>query len=205
MAEPEREQRLDHQAPPRWVRVVARLTVGGATVIVALLLGLRAWSTEVFADIIGSRAFVATSGSMSPVFDAGDVVVVKKVSNRNISVGDIVTFSRRENPSMVITHRVVRVDVPVGGEPEFVTKGDANSVADAAPVPASRVVGVFSGRVPRLGSFALAYYRGPLILLILAMLLAAVALKSGKVRFRSDRPRTPTDPTTQREKKEENT
>lgn len=174
-------------------------------VIVALLLVLRAWSTEVVADIVGSRAFVATSGSMSPAFDAGDVVVVKKVSSRNIAVGDIVTFSRSDRPSMVITHRVVRVDFPIGGEPEFVTKGDANSVADVNPVPASRVVGVFSGRIPRLGSFALAYLRGPLILLFLAMLLAVAALKTGKVRFRSDRPRTPTDPTTQRERKEENT
>lgn len=198
---PEREQRQQNQAPRRWVRVVARLTAGGALALLATMVVLRAWSTETVADIVGSRAFVATSGSMTPVFDAGDVVIIRETSPNDIRVGDIVTFSNKSNPTQFITHRVVRIEPSLSGGVAFATKGDANRETDESLVDASRLVGAYSRRVPLLGTVALTYGFGPLLLLLLAILLAFAALKSGRIRVEPGRRSPEAAPTHKRERK----
>ena len=63
-----------------------------------------------------------TSGSMSPIFEEKDLIVVFKTTPDKVKVGDIVTFSVGNN---LDTHRVVEIR---GNE--FITKGDANEFAD---------------------------------------------------------------------------
>ena len=55
---------------------------------------------------------------------------------------------------VVVTHRIVDITADKSGKKQFVTKGDANNTEDPAIYPES-VIGVYRGRIPKLGDFAL--------------------------------------------------
>lgn len=81
--------------------------------------------------------------------EVGDLILVKSADTNTIKVGDVISFM--ENSS-VVTHRVIGINEENGRS--FITKGDANNSADTGdPVPADKVVGVFSSRIPALGDF----------------------------------------------------
>ena len=44
-------------------------------------------------SFLGYKFFVVLTGSMSPTFDVGDLVVVKETEPEAISVGDVITYS----------------------------------------------------------------------------------------------------------------
>lgn len=89
------------------------------------------------------------SGSMSPVFEAGDVIVIKPVPSASIQKGDIITFRDSEKSRMVITHRVTEIVNENGLV--FKTKGDANDGIDQGTVAAGNVLGKYTLRIPYLG------------------------------------------------------
>lgn len=135
--------------------------------IVALLLG-AAWLAPV-------QPTHATSDSMSPQIEAGDLYFVYET--RAVSTGDVITFESTEGEGYV-THRVV-----AHSSAGFVTKGDANPTTDQAAgtpaVPRSAVVGeviAVAGSplvVPGAGAAArrIQPYRTPLLALGLAIAL----------------------------------
>lgn len=93
----------------------------------------------------GYRFFAVLSGSMSPEFETGSLVAVKPVDPAELQAGDIITFGN--SGGQIVTHRIVGIE---NGQ-SFITKGDANPVADPEPVPADRVVGVVALAIPWLG------------------------------------------------------
>lgn len=97
--------------------------------------------------IMGYRVFNVISGSMEPTYSVGDLLYVKETDPNNIKVGTPITFVMNES-LVVATHRVVEVDT---AKQHFITKGDANDVADAAPVHFKNVVGVPKFSIPKLG------------------------------------------------------
>ncbi len=91
---------------------------------------------------------VVKSGSMRPVIEVGDIIIVTPVNPSEIRAspgnGDVIVFYRpgeKGNPSFIIVHRAIaRVE---GG---VVTKGDANAVADYwSPVPYDHIIGRWTG------------------------------------------------------------
>ncbi|ELZ63490.1 signal peptidase I [Haloferax sp. Atlit-6N] len=136
-----------------WSRLAAAARVlGGVVLLVAVALVVVLAAPQVFG---AEASYTVLSGSMSPTFDAGDVVVVRDVPPTDISEGDIITY--REAGSAItdertdrVTHRVVAVDRS-GDSPVFRTKGDANEDVDSDPVAADRVVGSVWFHVPYLG------------------------------------------------------
>ena len=136
------------------------------TVILALLLAAnvyviaaRAVTGEPQPTVFGFSAAVVVTGSMSPAIEPGDLVVCR--SSADYAVGDVITF--RSGASLV-THRIVG-DTPDG----FTTKGDANNVADADPVPRGAVVGKVVFTVPKLGIF-IEKLRTPLGMTVLVLI-----------------------------------
>ena len=97
--------------------------------------------------LLGYRVFNVISGSMTPVYNVGDLIYVKEVPLQSIEVGDDITFILNED-LVVATHRVIRVDAE---NQHFYTKGVANDVADADPVHHNNVIGVPQFRIPLLG------------------------------------------------------
>ena len=97
--------------------------------------------------IMGYRVFNVISGSMEPTYSVGDLLYVEETDPNTIKVGTPITFVMNES-LVVATHRVVEVDT---AKQHFITKGDANDLADAAPVHFKNVVGVPKFSIPKLG------------------------------------------------------
>lgn len=170
-----------------------------AFVAVAALLVLArggAGSGDGWSAIPGRRLFVVTSGSMSPTIKVGDAVIVKPIDPPragSLSSGDVVTFRAANNPRFLITHRIVAVRTSAGGRKFYETKGDANASPDASSLEPSRVVGVVTRVVPRLGSVLVGLQTpGVLVTFLAAFLLfefSFVAFRAASLGTRGDRRR----------------
>lgn len=116
-------------------------------------------------SVFGVTPMVVQSGSMSGNaeghLEVGDLIFTVKPDTDKLKVGDVISFM---DGSIVVTHRIIEVTIGEGGEKMFVTKGDANNVADPA-IGASAVVGVYKSRIPKLGDFAM-FLQKPLGMLI---------------------------------------
>lgn len=146
-------------------RVLARAArVGAWTVITACLTAFAA-STAVplWFGAQGQRLLVVTSGSMAPLLQAGDAVVIQAITDPSrLQVGQVATFWPPGGDRLV-THRIVDLKMlpdvvadPVTGQmvprldadglpverPFILTKGDANATQDPNATPLSRVRGV---------------------------------------------------------------
>jgi len=145
---------------------VLHLAAVGATLLVALLLGLallpNAW---------GWSSMVVTSGSMQPALDPGDVVLVEPRDATALEPMDIVTYVAADGSR--VTHRIIDKSTDSEGT-SFITKGDANEEADPSVVKSRNVLGQVHYSVPRVG-YLIAWARTPLGLIALALGLAYVA------------------------------
>jgi signal peptidase I len=92
------------------------------------------------------------SGSMRPVMDAGDIVIIAKTNTDNLKVGDVIQF--RVEKEVSVMHRLIRIE-DVAGHKQFITKGDANSIADPDPVLPENVMGRKLFNIPRVGYLAI--------------------------------------------------
>ncbi|MFV0253189.1 MAG: signal peptidase I [Beutenbergiaceae bacterium] len=134
-----RPRRLIHHL----VRWVSWLVLAAASL--ALVAGVF---VPVFA---GAKPYTVLTGSMSPGLPPGTLVVVKPVPFDDIVVGDVITYQLRSGEPEVATHRVVGYAVSMTGEPQLVTRGDANSAVDPAPVLPVQVRGRVWYAIPYLG------------------------------------------------------
>lgn len=72
------------------------------------------------------------SNSMSPEFYKGDIIVIKK--QEDYKIGEIITFKTKSDD--YVTHRIIEKY-----EDEFITKGDANNVADEEKIKLEQIKG----------------------------------------------------------------
>lgn len=112
----------------------AAALLGAVAVVAALsLAGLR---------IAGFQPEVVYTGSMRPTFPIGSLVFARSVPSASVRVGDVISFVDPQEPSKVVTHRVVQRLARPGGF-AFRTKGDFNSARDpwnlALPARAGRI------------------------------------------------------------------
>lgn len=87
------------------------------------------------------------SGSMEPQIHTGSLIFIKPASEYR--VGDVVTKTTEEKGT-TITHRIIEKEM-IDGKAVFVTKGDANNVADNEKVPQETIVGKVFLNIPYLG------------------------------------------------------
>ena len=112
-----------------------------AGILIALVLAIGA------ARLAGYGAFVVTSGSMSPSIAVGALTVVQSVRPETIGVGDVITYAL---PDRIVTHRVQAVSAE-DGRIAFVTRGDANDVADPWLAEPQGEVGAVRAAIPFAG------------------------------------------------------
>lgn len=100
-----------------------------------------------------STPYTVLTSSMTPNYPAGTLVIVKPTDVQQIRIGDVVTYQITSNQPAVVTHRVIQIIEPTtaAGTVSFITKGDANSLPDAAPVKPVQVRGVVWYAVPYIG------------------------------------------------------
>ncbi len=91
------------------------------------------------------------SGSMSPTFDRGDAVVIRKLSKaekNELVEGDIIQFI---SGAKFVIHRIVDIGNDEYGNRTFVTKGDHNNANDLDAVGYDQIVGKVSFTIPYIG------------------------------------------------------
>lgn len=110
----------------RVVRVVSWLvTLGVTALVVAAVLVPR---------LAGATPYTVLTGSMTPAYPPGTLVVVRPVDIDEVRTGDVVTFQLHSGRRTVATHRVIGIGWTGAGEKVLTTRGDANEVADTTPV-----------------------------------------------------------------------
>lgn len=141
--------------------------------------GAYAWSN-------GVRFYGVESGSMSPAFGQGDLVIdVPTTTSTTYQVGDIITF--HPTPGYTTTHRIVAVDAA-----GITTKGDANPSSDLGQIPTTSVVGRVIAVVPFGGSVA-AFFRQPAGIAALLVGMITIYIVWGLVSGRKPDPSTNAD------------
>lgn len=88
------------------------------------------------------KIFLVQSGSMSPVINTGDLVLVKP--KLKYKKGDIITFF--SGNKFNITHRIVDIK-----DNKIFTKGDANQVADQETTDTHKILGKVFYIIPYFG------------------------------------------------------
>jgi signal peptidase len=116
--------------------------------LVALLLPLATFLVAVW--LLGWQLQSVQTGSMSPTYPVGSLLVIGQIDAGAVRPGMAITFEDPAQPGRLVTHRVEQV--APGDALAFVTHGDANASADAVPVPARLVRGRVLWSVTALGT-----------------------------------------------------
>ncbi|VAW09661.1 hypothetical protein MNBD_ACTINO02-1163, partial [hydrothermal vent metagenome] len=96
----------------------------------------------------GYQPSVLMSGSMSPVLEAGDVVLFEGIDPTEVGIGNVILFETPGRPDVLTAHRVTAVD---SAAQLITTQGDANRGVDSNRVPFDSVKGFGRIAVPLIG------------------------------------------------------
>lgn len=95
---------------------------------------------------------VVMTDSMYPEIHSGDLIICQVKDAEEVQVRDVISFfDPAGNGTSVVTHRVIEIKNE-DGRIAFITQGDANNTADAHPVPAEKLVGVYHTRIAGVGN-----------------------------------------------------
>lgn len=99
-------------------------------------------------SIGGIKIFTVITGSMIPVYEIGDIIIVKEVVPEEIKVGDDIVYKGEKGSysNKTITHRVQLIEKKEDGNYTIVTKGVANTGQDPA-INQTQVYGKVIGKV----------------------------------------------------------
>jgi signal peptidase len=160
-----------------WVLAIVVIVLVVVAIFLAVSLRHGAADQTTF---LGRPVYSVASGSMSPTFNTGDLIVDKTISAtgaEHLHKGQIITFQTTSTAGgragLVITHRIYAVvqEPAVGGAKsvEYRTKGDANNAPDLTLVSPSAIQGVYQERVP-FGGYVLSTLHQPIAFVILIMI-----------------------------------
>lgn len=120
--------------------------------------------------------YVVSSGSMIPVLNVGDILVVKDGDSFDkLKIGDIIVFDRPDGADRVIVHRIIDITDRFG-EKIIVTKGDANNgiiPGTDFPIREKDYIGSVYFVIPKIGLF-LKYINPPVNYIIIAGIIGAL-------------------------------
>jgi signal peptidase len=104
--------------------------------------------------VLPVKPSLVPSGSMVPLINPGDIVLIASIKAEKIKLGDIIEY-RNAKEKINIVHRVIEIGGDAGAG-YFITKGDANNAADADPVSADAIVGKEIYIIPKVGWISIA-------------------------------------------------
>ena len=107
-------------------------------------------------NLFGYKSFIVLSDSMSKTdFSAGDLVLVKEVDPSTLKEGDIIDYTSQNtsNYGETVTHKIRKITTDANGEPGFVTYGTTTDTDDETVVTYPYVLGKYSSRIPKVGTF----------------------------------------------------
>ena len=134
-------------------------------------------------SIFGYSAYIVTTNSMYPSICSGDIVIVKKVEEEKIKVGDIITFTK---DNQVNTHRVTNI-VEEEGEKFYTTKGDNNNVEDIERVKFTEINGKEIITIPYLGNIIKILENEVVFLIVVLVILILYFIKIQQIEKKENR------------------
>lgn len=119
--------------------------------------------------------YTIVSPSMTPTIKVYDAIINVRVDKpEDLKKGDVITFisTSLQSPGMTITHRIIDIKKDDKGEYCYQTKGDANSIADAACAKYNNIIGRVVFKIPQLGriQYLLASKAGWLLFIVIPAL-----------------------------------
>lgn len=145
-------------------------------IIVAALFAFTTLATKdenKVANIAGYTPLSVQTDSMSPTFNAGDLIFIKKCDTSTLKEGDIITFHTIiQNQYVLNTHRIAAIE-NYGSVRSFTTKGDNNIIEDTHHIADGDIVGKYVGRLPGFGKLIdfISSSTGFLVCIVLPMLI----------------------------------
>lgn len=149
--------------------------LGNAVFAVTTALALGAGVLAVGPRFLPYQALPVLTGSMEPAIATGSLAFVVPVRGEELAVGDVITFHHPNAPSAYVTHRIVAIGGE-GASRSFVTKGDANALADAWQVRGTGTGWRYAFGVPVVGGVIVALSSGPVRFALFGFPLTALAL-----------------------------
>ena len=97
--------------------------------------------------IFGNHPVVVLSGSMEPTYKVGSIIYYKKIPEKELNEGDVITFITSNNK--MVSHRIVNIDNGL-----IETKGDANNISDVNKIRYENIIGkVNKFNIPYVGYY----------------------------------------------------
>lgn len=165
-----------------WKNPTARVIILIAILFTATYGGVAALRLALSTE---SPLMVVSSGSMIPYLNVGDIILVRGIDARTVTVGTVIIFHSPADYEIPIVHRVIRIDTD-NAQIFFETKGDNNPVPDGWRVPRQNLMGVYVAKIPYVGLLSLEL-RGPLgvtVIILLVALIIAIEYKESKPGYR---------------------
>jgi len=161
-------------APTKIVKFFRKNPTARVILLIIILFAVTYGGVEVLRIALNTESplMVVSSGSMVPTLNVGDIIIVRGVEPRAVTVGTIIIFHSPADYEMPIVHRVIKIDSD-GNLVIFETKGDHNPVQDGWRVPSQNLMGVYVAKIPYLGLLSLEL-RGPLGVTVIILLVALI-------------------------------
>jgi len=129
----------------------------------------------------GIKIFTVISWSMIPVYDIGDVLIVKEIEPQEIKVDDDIVYRGEKGTlkNKTITHRVVSIDKKEDGKYKIITKGVANRAKDPE-INETQVYGKVIGHISIISFILKIITNGYFLILIPVIILVRKNIKKIK-------------------------
>lgn len=115
----------------------------------------------------GYTPLMVQSGSMSPLFDEDDLVLVQNSGGDTVyAAGDIICF---HSGDAYVTHRIKEITTDENGNTVYTTQGDANNTPDKDTVRPDQILGVYKTHFKGMGK-ALLFIQTPVGMIVCVML-----------------------------------
>lgn len=100
-------------------------------------------------SIGGVKIFTVITGSMIPVYNIGDIIIVKEIPAEELKVDDDIVYKGKKGTfkNKIVTHRVISIDKEDDGNYKIITKGVANTGRDPE-IDQTQVLGKVIGKIP---------------------------------------------------------
>lgn len=151
------------------------LVLGILVCLLIIILGIQTYNKLIVHDetagILGYNYKTVLTGSMEPAIPVGSIVITKEQSSYEME--DIISF---QEEGAIITHRIISID-----RERYITKGDANNVADTEEVQQKQILGKVILTIPLLG-YLVMWLMSPVGIISLFIIIGIWYIATGRNR-----------------------
>ena len=134
-------------------------------------------------DLFGFKAFNIVSDSMSPVININDLIIVKKSSEYEIELNDIISYKSNDE---IITHRIIKT-YEKEGKKFYITKGDNSEFEDSEKINFENIEGKYAFKISKIGNILKIFKNKIIYIAILTILIIGYIFERKKINKKIER------------------